>query len=261
MFLDEFLKYSSQYRKGIKSISFRSSVPKIEKNSYALQLREFHGNYELYFNSKGVLINSVHHDNPYKCTMVYGYGYGKKLIATSKLHTENQNLLELTQYFYDKSNRIRKEVNWNFYNSFRWNDYDKALHTYTEDTRIMVLPKSKSSDEEATFITRYDQHRRIIEEKSFREPTDLISWTRSEYNSVGELVREISLNDNGEEDGVYEYLPFKDGLSTGYRFKSDNESYLKEYRYTCDENRNWVSQVVLLNGEPQYIYEREIIYE
>jgi|APTNR8051073442_1049403.scaffolds.fasta_scaffold00018_199 hypothetical protein len=261
MFLDEFVKYSSQYRNGIKSISFRSGVPKIEKISYALELKEFHGNYELFFNSKGVLTHSVHHDKPYKCTMVFGYGYGKRLIATSKLHTEDQSLLELTQYYYDKSNRIRKEVNWNFYGSFRWNDNDKAIHTYKEDSKIIVLPKSRSSDVEATFITRYDEHGKITEEKSFSEPSDLISWSRNEYNSAGELMREISLDENGMEDGVYEYLPFKDGLATGYRYKSIKESYLKEYRYTYDEKGNWNSQVVLLDGEPQYIHERAIIYQ
>lgn len=261
MFLDEFVKLSSQYRKGIKSISFRSIHPKVEKNTYALELKESHGNYELFFNSKGRLTHSLHHDKPFKCTMVFGYGPGSKLIATSKLHTEDQSLLELTQYYYDRAGRIKKEINWNFYEHFRWNNSDKAIHTYTEDTRIMVLPKSKSSGEDATFISRYDKQGRIIEEKAFGEPTDIIWWYRNEYNSAGELVREISLNENGEEDGVYEYLPFKDGLTTGYRYKTNEERYLKEYKYTNDEKGNWISQVVLVNGEPQYIYEREIIYE
>lgn len=259
MFLDEFLKYSSQYRKGIKSISLRSTRPKIEKNTYALELIESHGNYELFFNSKGTLTHSVHHDKPYKCTMVFGYS-GSKLIATSKLHTKDQNLLELTQYYYDQSCRIKKEVNWNFYGYFRWNDNDKALHTYTEDSRIIVLPKSKSSDDEATFITRYDKQGRIIEEKSFIEPNDLMSWSRNEYNSAGELVRKISLDENGIEDGVYEYLPYKDGLSTGYRYKSHKESYLKEYRYTYNEKGHWISQVMMTDGEPTYFYDRAIQY-
>ena len=60
MFLDEFEKYNSQYEEGIKKISVRSSYPKIVIEPIDLKLEKSFGNYDLFFNSKGLLIHSVH---------------------------------------------------------------------------------------------------------------------------------------------------------------------------------------------------------
>ncbi len=60
MFLDEFEKYNSQYEKGIKKISIRSSYPKIINEPFELKLEKSHGNYDLFFNRKGLLLHSVH---------------------------------------------------------------------------------------------------------------------------------------------------------------------------------------------------------
>jgi hypothetical protein len=261
MFLDDFEKYSSQYEGGIKRISFRSMVPKIEKKSYTLELARAHGNYELFFNDNGALTHSVHHDGPYKFTMVFGYRYGNKLIVASKLNTKDQQLLELTQYYYDKSERIQKEINWNFYEGFRWNNNDRALHTYTEDSHITFHPKSKIFKNDATFITKYDRLGKMIEEKAFREPDDIFWWDRYEYSSDGELLRQISLDENGIEDGVYDYFGCERGLTAGYRYKSDKLNYLREYQYTYNERGHWTTKVSLRDGQPQHFYEREIVYQ
>lgn len=45
MFLDEFEKYNSQYEKGVKKISYRSTYPKILIETHDLKMEESYGNF------------------------------------------------------------------------------------------------------------------------------------------------------------------------------------------------------------------------
>ena len=82
MFLDEFEKYNAQYEKGIKKISFRSSRPKIVKNENPpLKMQQSHGNYDLFFNRKGLLLHSVHTEQRHNFKLIYGYNRKGILIS------------------------------------------------------------------------------------------------------------------------------------------------------------------------------------
>ena len=80
-------------------------------------------------------------------------------------------------------------------------------------------------DEHSLYLT-YDSKQRVIEEKAIRNEEELVRWNKSEFDKDANLLREISLGENGEPDGVYYFIPVKNGLTSGYKYKSKDSSYL-----------------------------------
>jgi hypothetical protein len=66
MDLDQYNIYLRNYEKGVKKVSFRSSILSIEKDTLSLDLKKSHGNYDLYFNYRCKLIKTEHFENSKK---------------------------------------------------------------------------------------------------------------------------------------------------------------------------------------------------
>ena len=93
MLLEEFKKYNSQYEKGTKKISLRSAYPKVERKTLDLTLEKSFGNYDLFFNRKGVLLHSVHIEKNKSHKVIYGYNREGILISSMSLLSEKTNCL------------------------------------------------------------------------------------------------------------------------------------------------------------------------
>lgn len=259
MFLDEFEKYNSQYEKGIKKISVRSSYPKIVKEPIDLKLEKSHGNYDLFFNSKGLLLHSVHTEKNKNFKIIYGYNRKGILIAAMSLLSEKNELISLSEFEYDEKGRIETETCRSFYYSLDCNVISECIHTYKENIHEMLMT-SDDEEEDCTFYYTCDNKKRVIEEKAIRGENELVYWNKNEYDKNDNLIKEISLGEDGEPDGVYEFLPVNNGLATGYHYKSKDTNYLREYSFTFNDKGHWVNQVMLNDGEPRYFYDRIIEY-
>ena len=100
----------------------------------------------------------------------------------------------------------------------------------------------------------------MVEEKFIKGEDGLVYWNKFEYNEEGNLLKEISLDENGNPDGIYEYLPYISGLMSGWNFISNDSNYLKQYLYQFNDLGHWVNQIIMKDGEPQLFYDREIEY-
>lgn len=260
MFLEEFEKYNSQYEKGIKKISFRSSYPKILKEPFDLKLEKSYGNYDLFFNSKGLLLHSVHTEKRHNFKVIYGYNRKGILIAAMKLLSEKNELISLSEFEYDEKGRIETQTVRSFYHNLGCDYTNQQIHTYTDNMEEIFMTSDDEEEEEGTFYYTYDNKKRVIEEKAIRGEDELIYWNKNEYDKDDNLIKEISLGENGEPDGVYEFLPFKNGMITGYHYKSKDTNYLREYSFTLNEKGHWINQVMMNDGEPRYFYDRTIEY-
>lgn len=258
MFLSELAEYTSQYRGGMKSISFRSASLKIDSDTCDLEVRKTHGNYELFFNKKGFLTHSVHHDEAHDYTMVYGYGDGKMPLAAQKIENETQKLLELTVYYYDKPGRISREENWHFCEGSNWHKNEEALHTYNEISRTTVYPISSPTVTDVAFTNTWHKWRKLGEVKSLGENNTFISWYRNKYSGEN-LATRTSLDENGIENGRYDYF-YRYRLMISCRYQSAKLNYREEYQHTFNEREQWTTKLVLRDGEPTHVYERDIVY-
>lgn len=260
MFLNEFKKYNSQYEKGIKKISVRSSYPKIVKNPIDLKMEKSYGNYDLFFNRKGILLYSVHTEKHNNFKVIYGYNRKGILIAAMSLLSENNELLSTSEFAYDEKGRIETETCRFFYYSSEYDKMEEHIHTYTDNKeKILMTSDDEDEDEHALYLT-YNSNQRVIEEKAVRNEEELVWWHKNEFDKDNNLIREISLGVDGEPDGVLEFLPVKNGLASGYNCISKDNNYLREYSYTLNEKGHWINQVVMNDGEPRYFYDRTIVY-
>lgn len=260
MFLDEFDKYNSQCEKGIKKISFRTSRPTLSSQPIELKLIQSAGNYDLFFNRSGRLLHSVHYVNEKKFKVMYAYNRQGRIVSILKLRSEKNELISYSEFDYDKKGRIEKKIVRSFYYSLGYNVITEHIHTYNIGTEEVFMCSISDEDVDHTLYLTYDDKQRVVEEKSVRTDGNLIYWNKFQYDNTGNLKKEISLNERGEADGVYEYFPPTNGQESGYKFKSKEMIYVREYSFTFNEKGHWINQVMMNDGEPKYFFDRTIEY-
>lgn len=260
MDLDQYNIYLRNYEKGIKKVSFRSSVLSIEKNTLSLDLKKSHGNYDLYFNYRGKLIKTDHFENSKKYKINYGYDHRGKLILFVKFHSYTNELLEMGEFVNDSKGRVKSEKYWIYYHHAKSTVTRKVIRVYNDRSEQVFSTGSEKDNEYMLFLS-YDFSNRLIEEKMLGNEKETIFWNRLEYDENRNLIREVPLDDNGNSRGyAYEQFPKINGLVTGYFFNDGNKSCVIKYEYTYNEKGHWISQTFLHDGEPKYIYERELEY-
>ena len=259
MFLDEYEKYYDHYKPGIKKISVRSTYPKIDRKKIELQMAKSHGNYDLVFNQKGVLLHSVHLEKNKNFKIFYGYNRNGKLVSAFQLMSNTNELLEISEFSYDESGRILKEM----CRSFEYNSYPPVIseynHSYNGAVKETLITLDDYDDDYIIYST-FNGQNNLVEEKAIRGEDELVYWSKYEYAADETLVREISLDSNGNQDGLYEFLYPDNEVSTGYKYTSAKESYLREVSFEYNEKGHWVSQILITDGEPKYLYDRAIEY-
>ena len=80
----DFKKYNSLYVKDAKKITKRSTRPFVERKKLTFEMKKSYGNYDLFFNQKGVLLHSVHFDGQNNFKVIYGYN-SKGMMILCKL--------------------------------------------------------------------------------------------------------------------------------------------------------------------------------
>jgi hypothetical protein len=259
MFLHDFENYTSQYEQGMKKVFYRSGRPKLNHQKNDLKLEKSHGNYYLVFNREGLLLHSFHSESNKNYKVIYGYNPKGIITTVMKLLSEVNELISISLFEYDENGRISKETVRSFYYMPDYEVTEEWIYTYHENKDLILIKNNEEDDLSRIFIY-YDDKKRVIEEKIIRNDDEVLCWFKNEYDEENNLIKEISLGEDGEPDGVYEYFPESNRISKGYEYKSKNTNYLREYSYTFDDKGNWINQVVIDNGVPEYFYERSIEY-
>ena len=270
MFLGEFEKYTSLYAKGAKKISIRSSYPLITRKPIDYKLEKTYGNYDLFFNRKGLLLHSVHTEKRKNFKGIYGYNNKGILVSAMKMLSEKNELLSLSEFVYDEKGRIKTETCYHKYYTLGYDVKKQHIHTYTDQNEEILMIDNREYEEEYTCFIKYDDKQGEIENKlirnfahrsdEFKWNDELVWWSKYEYDKNESLISEISLDKHGQQDGVYEFLPSINNMNAGYKFSGKDSAYLREHSYTFNEKGDWINQVVMNDGEPKYFYDRTIEY-
>lgn len=259
MFLDEYEKYYDHYEPGIKKISIRSTYPKIDRRKIELRMEKSYGNYDLVFNQKGVLLHSVHIEKNKNYKIFYGYNCNGKLVSANQLMSNTNELLEISEFSYDESGRPSKEM----CRSFEYNSYPPVISEYNHSYKGAVketLITSDDYDDDYMIYSTFNVQNNLVAVKAIRGGDELIFWFKYEYANNEIIVRKISLDSNGNQDGLYEFLSPNNDVSTGYKYTSDKESYLREVSFEYNEKGHWINQILITDGDPKYFYDRSIEY-
>ena len=261
MDIGHFESLKSNYEEGAFKISLRSSRPTIIKEDLNLILKPFPYNYDLFFNRKGTLLHSIHFDKSDKYKIIYGYDNDNRLVCSFELSSIHNVLNEINEFSYDADGRILLESCRELNLDPNYDYTTEYIHTYTDNKEITHITTNCEEDDEHTVFDTYDEKKRLIETKAFRNGEEFIYCERYEYNEQNILIRSISINEEGYPDGVSEYPPpISKDMECAFKYSSTGVSFLKEYAYSYNEKGHWINQVVLKDGMPNHIIDRTIEY-
>ena len=258
---DSYKKYCSKYKDGMKFLSQKMHKITIETKSFDLVMEaQFNNTYRLYFNLEGLLTESFH--NGWDCIYKINYFYNHKSVlisvTCSKLH--NYELCSTSEFTYDSKGRIKIETvrHFSFNSNLIWTE--QHIHTYNENKEIINILGLYNKDDEFMIYKTYDINHNLIESLTYRNIDEIISWKKNKYNSNGELIRSIILDDKEKLIDVLKYYRFKDGLKSVHLRKSKISNFVSEYHYTIDEKGNWTNKIHIYNGEPRFVTNRTTEY-
>jgi hypothetical protein len=250
MFLEDFIPLCSHYQEGIKTISFRTTSPKIEPENMQLQIENAYGNYDLFFSEEGLLIQSERFDKYKNKKTIYGYNNKNCLLTAMVLYSRKPILVYLSEFSYDEKGRIEIE-SCRSANRTGLNAITELIHYYSDNTEKIVESKCSDEDFENSVTIIYDEQNRRIEERSINENIKMCYWRRNEYDDNNFLKRQFILDDCGNTTSMFEYKPTPEkGTYPAYKRISAYSDYIVEFLFTYNEQGHWINQVVLVNDIP-----------
>lgn len=199
MFLEDYHRYVGQYSPGVKSIVYRSTKLKLEKQAeIVLRWEKSPGNYDLHFTETGLLFESFHFKNFRSEKIIYAYK--GKPVQLININPETGFLNSTTKITYEKRKPIR-EVHNRGYSEEGINIRDYINYFY-EGNSVRCEMRTTGENGWTKFTTLYDSQQRQIECKGVDSEGELITWDQFKYHSDGTKACEFSLDENGKLSGV-----------------------------------------------------------
>ena len=261
VFIENYNHLLSYYVPGAKKISIRQAYIKLSpKSNHFLDLVKSSGNYDLFFNESGVLHDCFDLDSN---ELVSFHFDETALLQNIKIFPSRYKfVIGITTIYYDTSNRPISEI-YQGRDLKEEDDFCERIYEYGANERTMILLPDCYSPDTGTFKYYYNDLNQIIEEKAVSNEDDLIDWSRFEYNSKSQKVKEISLDEKGIPDGYYEFQYNEKGLDAGYSYYTLPENkleYSKDRIYQYNERGDWINQILTKDGIPHNVYYRAIEY-
>jgi len=134
-------------------------------------------------------------------------------------------------------------------------------HTYSGNVEIVTESTDPVDDYTNVILITYDEKQRPIEKKSINSYKKRCYWIKKAYDESNNLQQEYFLDESGQTTSIIEYKPNNEkGASPSYIRTSQSKDFTKDDIFTYNEKGQWISQLVLLNGDPISYSERTIEY-
>lgn len=259
MTIDDYRRYTSQYVKGAKKISIRSTEPVVEARSLTLKIQPSYGNYNLFFSQNGRLIKSVHPEN-FDHKIEYAYNPQGELIMALQTRIGNGEIVEYSEFDYDDQGRVRMESCRIYMADPEWVASEENVLSYAGNTQKVIMSSDFESDGNIVIFITYDEHARAIEERALKNGDEIIWLYKYRYGNNQSVIREIYVGGKSGPEGLDEWTYTENGLVSGCRSQLKDTIIDLQYIYTFDNTGRWISRVTVENGVPQYYCERVIEY-
>jgi hypothetical protein len=161
MILNDFKHYKSQYVKGAKKISIRSTKPVIEYKTFALRIEPSFGNYDLHFNKNGRLLQSIHNETD-KFQIVYAYNEDSSLTIALKFLIDSNELMELSQIEYDDHRRVLFESTQVQDKDFECKILEEKTHSYSGNMEEILMTSIVEEEGDLKVIITFDDNKRLL---------------------------------------------------------------------------------------------------
>lgn len=248
----------ASYVSGVRLMSIRSTHPKIVGDGTRVKLSRSYGNYDLIFDKHGILIEKITYTDRENYFDKYNYGDGGILTEIQRRLDGYNSLSSLSQFGYNWQGRISNEKNTSF--SLLGELVDETIYQYSINSVLIINIGNEEFGgyQEYKFFNSFGQ---VVERKLFCANNELWDWDKFEYDDVKKiLIKEFSLDEEGEIQSVIQYFPYERDLMTGYSYSSQNTNFLREYKYVYNDFGHWITRASLTDGEAREYVERNIEY-
>ncbi len=248
----------ASYVSGVRLISNRSTHPKIVGDGTRMKLSRSHGNYDLIFDKHGILIEKITYTDHGNDLDKYIYGDKGVLIEIQRRLDGYSSLSSRSQFGYNWQGRIANEKITLF--SILGELVDETIYQYSLKSLLIINIGNEEFGgyKEYQFFNACDQ---VIERKLFYTNNVLWRWDKFEYDDSKKiLIKESSLNEEGEIQSVIQYFPHERDLMTGYIYNSQNTNFLREYKYVYNDFGHWTTRAALTDGEAREYVDRNLEY-
>jgi hypothetical protein len=253
MFLDDVSIYFKLAVPNARKVSIKTTSPNINKASLTFTEEKRHGNFDLYFNKRGILMLSFHFEKNGSYKIIYGYNNSNQLLTLTKLHSESNIIQSNTSIKYNSNGKIISEKSKEYYidGSYHINKNKYSYsENYTEIKHTYDLEKLN-----ATTCLTYNNNGNLIEDKRCREVDDVYWWDKHIYEN-GLLVKTYHLD--GEPGFMIEHYPQIKNLPIKEKMISPKGETIHDYNYEFDNKDNWILRTHFRNDIPITFCSREI---
>lgn len=182
------------------------------------------------------------------------------LITVLKRYGSADLLISWDEYKYDNNGNLIKTFSYKNDSVLR----DKKLNKYDKKgsiTKQMIYDdKGKKI---ANSLYKTDEHGRVVEmEQLSAKGHDPILYITKKYDIDGNLVEMFQSFDKGGNGERYVYLYDSDNLNTGMDHFNEFGDLVESlrYKYTFDENGNWVQRTITNMDVLVFVEKRDIVY-
>lgn len=252
MFFSTYLSYKQNNSNNIKTIKSRSFSYRFCKEKKEHILKESPGNYDLFFDSEGRLVES-HHYKSKKIIAKYFYDsneFDNDLYLIDESIEGNEYADTITEFFYDIKNRITLEKI-----SIIQSEIEIQLTTlYYQNKKIEFFDNVNDENYRGHTVYEYENGK-ILQIDVFTDQNQKISCEKFSHNREQNSVTTLSPigEDSTEVFG-------EDGLLTDYIFYSNGVKIHRKLTYEKNVKGDWIKQFVTENSVKKSVTEREIEY-
>ena len=152
----------------------------------------------------------------------------------------------------------------NYVNEYKYDNNGRRTH---RKRGYLYRNEADSIETQTSFdvFYKYDSKGRLSEKQTFVWSNDSImpsAILKIHYTEKGKTLEYSDITDTKEyNQAIEQYNIYGDLIRVQCTYpENSNYNTIENYKYTYDEHKNWIKVLTYINGEPQIIVNRKIVY-
>lgn len=252
MFYDDYLRYKNHYSKDIKKIKYKSHFYNLDKDNHDVKITKMAGNFDLFFNEEGQLVESITYVNKTSHAKYYYEDSERE----SNLYLIEETSLgyiyadTVSEFYYDFKNRIALQKICHVLD-----EVEVQINTVYLENKMIEFYDNINDENYSGYEVYTYENEQLRKHSTYSKNREKIQSLEYIYDNDKNTVTERDHDDN-------ETLKFFDsaGRIKEYIYDYEGNKVRRKYEYIFNDKNDWVTMLVTDNNEPKFITDREIEY-
>lgn len=167
-------------------------------------------------------------------------------------NNDSLNIYSVSDYSIDSNKRISSEVHYLANGNVL---FESELTYDSNGNKTKEIESENGNQTIIEWINIYEE-KQLVERKEYLNGNDKFSKTIFKYDDLGNVVKKIWINQQGETvfNDSFEYDKFRNVTA------KLSEKSRQTFTYEYDQNNNWIKRIEYINDTPWIITERKLEY-